>query len=287
MLRKLLYWIRVNKLRSSDMYTIGIDAGSVATKGVLFSGGIIDSVIIPTGWSPQNAASQVLATLLKRANLQRLDINTIIGTGYGRVSMSFVDKTVTEITCHAQGAFFMNNSIRTILDIGGQDCKVIRLNDQGKVIDFLMNDKCAAGTGRFLQVMTNLLGEEIGSIDALAGDTSPHKISNMCTVFAESEVISLLAQGAAKGAIAAGIIEAIADRACILLERVALQKEISFTGGVARSKLLCRAIERKIGDKLYIDEKSQIIGALGAAIIGWQQTLPKTEQDEKWGRGHE
>lgn len=253
------------------IYSIGIDSGSVATKGVLYNGKIVDSIIIPTGWSPQKAALEAKTLLLANNNLERENVGGIIGTGYGRVAMDFADKTITEITCHAKGVFYFNANIRTILDIGGQDSKVIVLNKLGKVQDFLMNDKCAAGTGRFLQVMVNRLGEDIANIDSLAQSQTPLKISNMCTVFAESEIISLLANGANKKDVAAGIIDAIAERACNMLKKVNLQGAIAFTGGVAKSILLQQAISNKLGRQVIADKQSQIMGALGAAIIAYQK----------------
>ncbi|QOR36957.1 2-hydroxyglutaryl-CoA dehydratase [Clostridium sp. 'deep sea'] len=248
------------------MYSIGIDSGSVATKGVLYNGAIVKSMIVPTGWSPQKTSLKVYNCLLNEAKQNNVKV---IGTGYGRVSMKFVNKTVTEIKCHATGAYYLNNKARTILDIGGQDSKVISLNSNGKVVDFLMNDKCAAGTGRFLQVMVNKLGEDIGKIDQLASGAKPAEISNMCTVFAESEVISLLANGVDKASIAAGIIESIANRACNMIKRVNYKDEIIFTGGLSQSNLLKLAIEKSLGVPVITYENSQLIGALGAAIVGY------------------
>jgi predicted CoA-substrate-specific enzyme activase len=253
------------------LYSVGIDAGSVATKGVLFDGEIVHTVTLPTGWSPKTASENVLNALLKDTGVKRGEVKKIIGTGYGRISMDFLDKAVTEITCHGKGAHFLNNKIRTILDIGGQDSKVISLDERGNVCDFLMNDKCAAGTGRFLQVMTNLLGEEIEKIDTLAQDASPESITSMCTVFAESEVISLLANGASKESVAAGIIESIANRATSLLSKINISNEVAFTGGVAKSQVLKRAIEEKIKKPIYIADDTQIVGALGAAVIGFNR----------------
>ena len=176
------------------MYSIGIDSGSVATKGVLFDGENFEYKIIPTGWSPKNACTEVLEYLLGLKDLKREDV-FIVATGYGRVSIDFADKEITEITCHGKGAHFLNSDIRTILDIGGQDSKVIKLDRDGNLSDFLMNDKCAAGTGRFLEVMSNLLGSDITEIDSLTRGADPENINSMCTVFAESEVVSLLASG--------------------------------------------------------------------------------------------
>ncbi len=251
------------------MYSIGIDSGSVATKAVLFNGEIVNSIIIPTGWSPKKASEEALKILLKENNISKDNVAIVIGTGYGRVSMNFANKTVTEITCHGKGAYFLNNNIRCILDIGGQDSKVISLDDKGNVIDFLMNDKCAAGTGRFLQVMANVLGLDVSELDGLAAHIKPEPITNMCTVFAESEVISLLAKGVDKKRVASGIIHSIANRGVSLLNRINIKPDIAFTGGVAKSKLIKAVIEENIKMPLYTPNNSQIVGALGAAVIGW------------------
>ena len=250
------------------MYSIGIDTGSVATKGVLFNGGIVEHLTIPTGWSPKKSSEKVLSQLLKLGNLKADEVK-IIGTGYGRISMEFAHKTITEITCHARGAHFLNSNIRTIIDIGGQDSKVISLDKDGNVQDFLMNDKCAAGTGRFLTVMTNLLGADIEDLDRLSQKAIPEPISSMCTVFAESEIISLLAKGISKEAIAAGIIQSIANRGVSLLNKIKVENEIAFTGGVAQSLVLKKAIEEKTRKPIYTPKNTQIVGALGAAVIGW------------------
>ena len=252
------------------MYSVGIDSGSVATKGVLFDGSnIIKKIIIPTGWSPKCASLEVYDKLTK--DIEKSDIKKVIGTGYGRVSMDFVDKKVTEITCHAKGIHFLNNNIKTILDIGGQDSKVINLDNDGNVSNFIMNDKCAAGTGRFLQVTSNLLGTDVDSIDDLAKGAKPEIISSMCTVFAESEIISLLAKSVSKESIAAGILQSIANRSKSMLSRIDILDEIAFTGGVAKCSVLVNMIEESLNKKIYIAEDTQIIGALGAAIIGYKK----------------
>lgn len=252
------------------MYSIGIDSGSVATKGVLFDGEkILKKIVIPTGWSPKNASLEVFENLTQ--DIDKDSVKKVIGTGYGRVSMDFVDKKVTEITCHAKGIHFLNNNIRTILDIGGQDSKVISLDDDGNVSNFIMNDKCAAGTGRFLQVTANLLGSDVESIDKLAKNTEPQIISSMCTVFAESEIISLLAKNISKESIAAGIFKSIANRSTSMLSRINIVDDIAFTGGVAKSSVLVDMIEENLMKKIYITEDTQIVGALGAAIVGYKK----------------
>lgn len=251
------------------MYSIGIDSGSVATKAVLFDGErVVEKVIIPTGWSPKKTSKQAYEILIDKIGKDK--IKRVIGTGYGRVSMDFVDKTVTEITCHTKGIFFLNKDIRTILDIGGQDSKVINIDDNGNVVNFIMNDKCAAGTGRFLEVTSNKLGSDIENIDELAKGAIPENISSMCTVFAESEIISLLAQDIPKENIAAGILKSIASKGVSILNKGRIEEKIAFTGGLAQSKELVKMLEESLDKEIFITEDAQIIGALGAAIIGFK-----------------
>lgn len=250
------------------MYTIGIDMGSIGTKGVLFNGSIVDTIVLPTGWSPKNAGNEVLNNLIDKNKVKDNEISKIVTTGYGRNSVDFSDKIVTEITCHAKGAYFLFEKVDMILDIGGQDSKVIAIDSLGNVKDFIMNEKCAAGTGRFLQVMANLLEYDIEDFSKLSTDIKPEKISSMCTVFAESEVVSLLANGVSKEAVALGILDSIATKADSMLSRLGDAQNIVFTGGVSNSSNLINLLEIKLGKKVQYSSKSQFAGALGAAIIG-------------------
>ena len=259
------------------MYSIGIDSGSVATKGVLFDGENFEYKIIPTGWSPKNACTEVLEYLLGLKDLNREDV-FIVATGYGRVSIDFADKEITEITCHGKGAHFLNSDIRTILDIGGQDSKVIKLDRDGNLSDFLMNDKCAAGTGRFLEVMSNLLGSDITEIDSLTRGADPENINSMCTVFAESEVVSLLASGSTKESVASGILHSIGGRIVNLAEKLGLEEEIAFTGGLAQSEELTRIIAEKLDRDVFTSPVSQYNGAIGAAVIGLDLARKKSKK---------
>lgn len=250
------------------MYSIGVDSGSVATKGVLFDGEkIIKKIIVPTGWSPMTTSKEVYESL--KEGISDEDIKKVVGTGYGRGVMDFADKKVTEITCHSKGIHFINNDVRTILDIGGQDSKVINLDENGNVVNFLMNDKCAAGTGRFLEITSNILGSDITRIDELAKDKKPVNISSMCTVFAESEIVSLLAQNVPTGEVAAGILKSIANKSTAMLSRGEIVDTVAFTGGLAKSSELVRMISEIIGKEIFLAEDTQIIGALGAAVIGF------------------
>ena len=251
------------------MYSIGIDSGSVATKAVLFDGeNIVKKIIIPTGWSPKTTSKQAYDILIE--GIDKDKIKKVIGTGYGRVSMDFVDKKVTEITCHTKGIFHLNKNIRTILDIGGQDSKVINIDENGNVVNFIMNDKCAAGTGKFLEITSQKLGSDIINIDDLAEGATPENISSMCTVFAESEIISLLAQDIPKENIAAGILKSIANKGVSILNKGRIEGELAFTGGLAQSKELVKMLEKNLNKKIFIAEDAQIVGALGAAIIGYK-----------------
>lgn len=253
------------------MYSIGIDIGSVASKGVIFDGDkVTTKVILPTGWSPKETGEKVLEQLLAEEKIDRNKVKTIIGTGYGRVALSFIDKKVTEITCHGVGAHYLDATVRTVIDIGGQDSKVIKLDDKGNVIDFLMNDKCAAGTGRFLQVMAHALEIDISQLSEVAQGASPQNINSMCTVFAESEVVSLMAEGASKESIAAGLVQSVANKTYSLVSKVGVESKVFFSGGVSQNPLLKEYLGKKLGVEIYTSEIAQFIGAIGAAVIGYR-----------------
>lgn len=252
------------------MISIGIDVGSVAAKIAAFDGEkIIATAILPTGWSPREVGEQLLKDILEKNQIPRDKVKSIVGTGYGRVSLPFIDKKITEITCHGRGAFFINPEIRTVIDIGGQDSKVIKLDDTGMVVDFLMNDKCAAGTGRFLQVMANALQVDISELSELAKKAEPVNISSMCTVFAESEVVSLIAEGTSKEKIAAGLLQSVCNKTYSLVSKMDVEDKVFFSGGVSRSKVLKEMLEEKLGVDIISTEESQFLGAIGAAILGF------------------
>ena len=187
------------------MVGVGIDVGAISAKAVVYDGQLKGYSIKPTGWTPREAGHQVFQEALIQAGYGEEDVGYIVGTGYGRVSLSFIHKSVTEITCHAKGIYYLFKNIPLIIDIGGQDSKVIVLDTTGRVINFSMNDKCAAGSGRFLEVMAMALGMTINELGSFGNAAEPVAISSMCTVFAESEVISLLAKGASKDSIVSGI----------------------------------------------------------------------------------
>lgn len=267
---------RAEKRRKGDgaMYVMGIDSGSTSTNAVIMDQDkkIRAFSVVRTGAKAGVSADRVLQEVLKKAGLVREDISWIVSTGYGRVSIEFADENVTEISCHGKGAHYFNPKIRTILDIGGQDSKAIRLSDTGEVKDFVMNDKCAAGTGRFLEMIARTLEVSLDELGAIAL-TSKEKIeiTSMCSVFAESEVISLIANNKEKADIADGVCHAIANKAFGLLRRVGMEPEFMMTGGVAKNPGVVRAVEEKIGSKLYICEEPEIVGAAGAAVYALEK----------------
>lgn len=252
------------------MICIGIDIGSVATKGVIINDGILATALIPTGWSPRDAGRAVIMQLLDFSGLNRHDIEQIFVTGYGRVAFGEADKTITEIKCHARGIAELYPQVRTVIDIGGQDSKVIRLGEKGQVVDFAMNDKCAAGTGRFLQVMANALGLDVSQLGDSEDPTKIQAISSMCTVFAESEIIGLLARGNPKSGIIAGLHQSVGKRVAAMAKRMGVQEEVAFTGGVAINRGVQRALEEELGCTVIIPEACQYTGALGAALLASQ-----------------
>jgi len=251
------------------MIAIGIDVGSTGTKAVLFDGTAYDGMEIPTGWNPKEAGEKAYRELMSRAGGEQQQPAVVIGTGYGRISLPFIDRKVTEISCHARGAVHLFPGTKLVLDIGGQDSKVIAVDDEGRVGDFVMNDKCAAGTGRFLQVMTGVLDVTLDELGALAADAAPVEVSSMCAVFAESEIIGLLARGVDKRSIAAGIVDSIARRVQSLVQRLHVEGEVTFTGGLARNPDICRLISKRLGLELNVPEKPHMAGALGAALLGY------------------
>jgi predicted CoA-substrate-specific enzyme activase len=223
--------------------------------------------VVRTGAKSGESAARVLEQVLSKASLSREDLSYIVSTGYGRVSIPFADENVTEISCHGRGAHYFNPAIRTILDIGGQDSKAIKLNESGEVTDFVMNDKCAAGTGRFLEAIARTLEIDISEVGPQAlASTEEIEITSMCTVFAESEVISLIANNKEKSDIANGICQAIANKSYSLLKRVGLEADYMMTGGVAKNPGVVRAVEQKLGHSLYICPEPEIVGAAGAAV---------------------
>lgn len=251
-------------------FAAGIDSGSATTSVVILDAkkNIVSSVVMKTGSSAQQSAQACLAEALNRAGLKKDQLGRIVRTGYGRSFINIHGETVTEITCHAVGAHFLDPNARTVIDIGGQDLKVIRIDKNGTVQNFVMNDKCAAGTGRFLEMMArtlNLTDEEMSKMGLNWKEEIT--ISSMCTVFAESEVVSLIAQNKAVEDIIHGLNKAVASKIAALAGRLGHEEGYILTGGVAKNEGVARAIEEKLHVKLTICDEAQICGALGAALI--------------------
>lgn len=255
-----------------DARVIGLDIGSRATKCVLLYDGELYSEILASGVSSQGTAQEIIEILLKRADKKLEDIQYIVGTGYGRIAIEFEKvpvQVVTEISCHAMGAHFLNKNTRTIVDIGGQDSKAIKVDRySGKVIEFIMNDKCAAGTGRFLEKVAQMLELNLYELGEYAVKAeNPVPISSQCVVFAESEIVSLKAKGESKENISAGIHYATARRIKSLIKRIGIEDTVLFTGGVSNNKGMAKALEDvleiKLGNTLL---DLTLAGALGAAI---------------------
>jgi len=251
------------------MITVGIDVGSITTKAaVVEDGKLLVEKIIETGYNAKDAGKAVYRDILADSGLSASSVEKIVSTGYGRNSVEFAQKTVTEITCHAVGAHYLNPAVRSVIDIGGQDSKAIAIDENGSVKDFAMNDKCAAGTGRFLEVMARALQvdlDDFGEVSLKAD--RPSKISSLCTVFAESEVISLISKGEKRENIIAGIHEAIAARVAAMANRIGITAPTMMTGGVAKNIGVLYALEKKIGQRIDVSPKTQVTGAIGAALL--------------------
>lgn len=250
------------------MITAGIDVGSRTTKVVILHDKIIVSKhILATGWKPSHTAREVFDRALDNAEISEPDIAKIVATGYGRVMLPFADESITEITCHARGAHFINRDIRTIIDIGGQDSKVIKVDQFGFVEDFAMNDRCAAGTGKFLEFLAHTLEIDVSEFGKLAlNSRSPAVISSMCTVFAESEILSLLAEDVPIPDIVAGLHLAIAKRIEGLIDLVGYSEVVSLTGGVAKNPGIKKRLEELLNISVLVPENPEFVGALGAAL---------------------
>jgi len=249
-------------------YFAGIDIGSTMTKVVIMNQGIISSIVGPTGPEQRRLANKVMENALQQANLPFEAIAFLVATGYGRINVPFADKQVTEITCHAKGVAHFFPECRTIIDIGGQDCKGIKI-DLGRPVDFVMNDKCAAGTGRFLEVIADALGIAIEDLSELAlKSTQPAQISNICTVFAEQEVVSRLAEGVPLTDLVAGILESLASRISRMANRLKVENEVVITGGGAKNPALVKALSEKLGYAANVPEDPLLTGAVGAALLG-------------------
>jgi len=255
------------------MLTVGMDIGSITTKAaVVKDGSILGTRVIFTGYNAESAGNRVMEELLAELGIRREQVERIVATGYGRNSVRFADSAITEITCHAAGAHYLNPHIRSIIDIGGQDSKTIAVDEKGRVKDFAMNDKCAAGTGRFLEVMARALEVDLDEFGELSlRSENPSKISSLCTVFAESEVISLISKGESRDNIIAGIHESIAARVAAMAKRVGVVPPIMMTGGVAKNRGVVDALQKKLESTIEVAANAQENGAIGAAVLAAEQ----------------
>jgi predicted CoA-substrate-specific enzyme activase len=251
------------------MIIVGIDSGSATTKAVLVKDGqTAAQIILPTAFDFLFAAEKAFKNVLASAGVSENDVSGVYATGYGRNSIKFANKAISEITAHAMGVFHIYHEVNGIIDIGGQDSKVISVNC-GRVTDFLMNDKCAAGTGKFLEYTARALEVPIEELGFLAQvSKKPASISSMCTVFAESEAISLRSRGFTREDIAAGLIEGIARRVAVMGRQVGLKQNVAFVGGVAKNAGMKAALEKELNLSLYVPPEPQVTGALGAVLYG-------------------
>ncbi len=262
----------------------GVDVGSTQTKAVIMSdnGGVkvLARALVDTGANVQRAAERAFDACCHEAGVHSGDVGFVVGTGYGRYKIAFGNTQMTEITCHAKGASFLCPGTRTVIDMGGQDSKAISVGANGEVLDFVMNDKCAAGTGRFLANSAEVMGislDEVGPLSLKA--QHPVKIATVCTVFVESDILSYLAQGKTGEDILGGVHIAIAKRTLSLARRLNIEPEIAMTGGVARNVGMVRALEDLLGRKMLVSPDAQFIGAVGAALFA----LEKLDQSFEFG----
>jgi predicted CoA-substrate-specific enzyme activase len=250
------------------MFYTGIDIGSTASKVVVFNENeLFVEFVLPTGWNSKNTAD-LIYNRLKEQGID--DANSkITATGYGRVSVPYAHKTVTEITCHGKGAYYLFQQDCTVIDIGGQDTKIITIS-KGNVTNFTMNDKCAAGTGRFLELMANTLGVDIMELCTLSEKGQDITISSMCTVFAESEVISLIGSGKRREDIASGVLDSITSKVKSLCQKHSSTNNYFLTGGLCENKYVIQRLSQKLGKEVQSHPKARFAGAIGAAIVSHQ-----------------
>lgn len=255
------------------MNYVGIDIGSTASK-VVVRGAHTMRFVLPTGWSSKETC-QTIQKRLEESGIDVLsDATKVVATGYGRVAVDFADYVITEITCHARGGREMAGDDCGIIDVGGQDTKVI-LVEHGMVKDFLMNDKCSAGTGKFLEIMANRLGVTLQELFQMAESGKVLPISSLCTVFAESEVINYIGEGHKREDIAAGVVDSVAAKVCQLAQRKILPDKVILTGGISNSAYFTKILSEKIGQIVEPTEDGRYAGALGAALLAEEKSKKK------------
>jgi predicted CoA-substrate-specific enzyme activase len=256
------------------MFGAGVDVGSTQTKAVIIDGArrIVARALIATGANVSRAAENAFREACAAAELPREAIGYVVGTGYGRYKVMFGDTQITEITCHARGAQFLFPATRTVIDMGGQDTKAIKVGSAGSVIDFSMNDKCAAGTGRFLSAAADVTGLPLDEIGPRALEAkNPVRLTSVCTVFVESDIMSYLAQRKTVEDILGGVHKAIATRTMSLIRRVGVEDEVTFTGGVSRNVAMVRSLEAVLGRPINVSDEGHYMGALGAALFALER----------------
>ena len=269
----------------------GVDVGSTQTKAILISDDgrarrIIARALVDTGANVRKAAERAFDLCCQSVVMPAREVGFVVGTGYGRYNISFGHAQMTEISCHARGAHFLCPGTRTVIDMGGQDSKAISVGEKGEVLDFVMNDKCAAGTGRFLANAAEVMGitlDDIGPLSLAA--TRPVKIATVCTVFVESDILSYLAQGKKAEDILAGVHLAIAKRTLSLARRLSIEPEITMTGGVARNQGMVHALEEVVGHELKVSPDAQYMGAVGAALFALEK-LDESFESAVWRKEH-
>ncbi|MFA9463724.1 MAG: acyl-CoA dehydratase activase [Velocimicrobium sp.] len=253
------------------MNAIGIDIGSTASK-VLIRGEVEDYFVMPSGWNSKETAALILNRLVEKS----IDVNSentyVVATGYGRGTVNYANKVVTEITCHGMGGRYLAGGDTTIIDIGGQDTKIILVED-GVVVDFLMNDKCSAGTGKFLEIMANRLNITINELFSLAQIGTPIAISSLCTVFAESEIINFMQEGKSKEDIAAGIIDSVVNKVVSLAAKKTIGTKVMLTGGLSHSAYFAAELSAKLKVKVSNHTLGRFAGALGAALFAEREII--------------
>ena len=270
-----------------QIYFAGIDLGSTMTKVVIVDQDeeICASVIKHTGAEHRRLANQVTEEALIQAGLSFDEISYVIATGYGRITVPFADRQITELTCHARGVFHFFPNVRLAIDIGGQDAKGLKIKD-GKLLDFTMSDKCAAGTGRFLELIADSLGLTVNDLGSISlKSTNKVSISSTCTVFARQEVVSRISEGVPLEDILAGIHDAIASRVARMVDRLKVEPDVLFTGGVAKNIGVVKALKENLGCEVLVPEEPLLSGAIGAALLGKEITLKALAKGEPIHRG--
>jgi predicted CoA-substrate-specific enzyme activase len=268
----------------------GVDVGSTQTKAVVMaengSRTIMARALVDTGANVRKAAEIAFLAACHNAEIPPTEVGFVVGTGYGRYNISFGNAQLTEISCHARGAHFVYPSTRTVIDMGGQDAKAISVGSEGQVLDFVMNDKCAAGTGRFLANAADVMGiglDEIGPLSQRA--TRPVRMATVCTVFVESDILSYLAQGKKGEDIMGGVHLAIAKRTSSLARRVPIEPDITMTGGVARNIGMVKALEGVLGTKVQVSADAHFMGAIGAAVFALEK-MDQSFESSMWRPEH-